>query len=865
MSSERLIADRYLLGDLIGQGGMGAVFRGRDTRTGADVAIKALRPDVAALDPQLLERFRREALALRRLDHPGIVKMLDALEEDGRQYLVMEYVPGGSLEALLRAQGPLPIRRALEIALDLADALARVHRLDIVHRDIKPANVLLAADGAPRLTDFGAAYIGAGARLTETGVMIGTFAYLSPEVCEGAPPDARADIWSFGVMLFEMLAGRRPFEAGQPGALLSAILTRPAPDLRRLRPDVPPALARLVSQMLEKDRERRISGARQVGAALEQIMRAQAAGAAPAVTPEDMPTASSPVPHDSATLEAPALLAQLLASHVEPPARAGDTPLAAAPITAPVPPEPARSPPRRSRTRGLLLLAVVAVLALGGGLALRSGLGGLRATMGAQPGAQQGALAPERVAPVAPGDFMVLVARLEGDEVDAVADDLRQALEVEAPFSRIRVRVYPRPVTSDDEARAAAEANRAAIVVWGEDRGDHLEVHVQVGAPEAMPGVRVDRAFVEQAANVRLRISDARRESAAPYVLGALSLLQNAQGDVYETVRTVAIMGLRPVTPAEPIGSSVATHYHRATALFADDAMAAVAELSEAIALSGGNPILYTSRGLARQRAGRLDEARLDIETARRIGPADWAIPRAMLANDALLRGDLAAAVAEYDQVVALRPDDWFGHTYRGALHYLGGDEARAREDLERAIALGPDANYPYALAALIALREGRLPEAAALSETILRRYPDPALGNLLLRGTFGAGGAANPLGPLLSSFTGLVLGQHDLAAAEADALRAALPGLPDAYLLRGLADCNLGRHAEAEAAYSEGLVRVPSDGLLHLLRADARRRQGDAAGLEEDIRALAGTPLAPYAEEARTGQLACETLLSQR
>src|SRR5690606_8328966 len=124
---------------------------------------------------------------------------------------------------------------------------------------------------------------------------------------------------------------------------------------------------------------------------------------------------------------------------------------------------------------------------------------------------------------------------------------------------------------------------------------------------------------------------------------------QNAQGDVYETVRTVAIMGLRPVTPAEPIGSSVATHYHRATALFADDAMAAVAELSEAIALSGGNPILYTSRGLARQRAGRLDEARLDIETARRIGPADWAIPRAMLANDALLRGDLAAAVAEYD------------------------------------------------------------------------------------------------------------------------------------------------------------------------------------------------------------------------
>jgi serine/threonine protein kinase len=209
MPAQRLLANLYALGDLIGKGGMGAVFRATDARTGAAVAIKELRQDLVTLDLQLLERFEREAETLRRLDHPNIVKILDTFEEDGRQYLVIEYVAGGSLDALLRRTHQLPIRRALEIGLDLADALARVHRLQIVHRDIKPANVLLAEDGTPRLTDFGAAYVGAGTRITETGVMIGTFAYLSPEVCEGQLPDARADLWAFGVLLFEMLAGRR--------------------------------------------------------------------------------------------------------------------------------------------------------------------------------------------------------------------------------------------------------------------------------------------------------------------------------------------------------------------------------------------------------------------------------------------------------------------------------------------------------------------------------------------------------------------------------------------------------------------------------------------------------------------------------
>ncbi|HWQ13021.1 MAG TPA: serine/threonine-protein kinase [Roseiflexaceae bacterium] len=272
MQTTRTIAGRYEIGPLLGQGAVGAVFRGRDRQTGADVAVKELRQDAATLDPQALARFEREAAALRRLDHPGIVRMLAAVAEGERHYLVMEYVPGGSLEALLRVGGPLPVPRVLEIGLHLAGALEAVHRLGIVHRDIKPANVLLDAAGAPRLTDFGAAYVAGGVRLTETGVLVGSFAYLSPEVCAGEAPDVRADLWSFGVLLFEMLAGRRPFDAPQPGALLTAILSRPAPDLRALRPEIPPALGELVAQLLEKDRGRRVSSAHLVGGQLRELL-----------------------------------------------------------------------------------------------------------------------------------------------------------------------------------------------------------------------------------------------------------------------------------------------------------------------------------------------------------------------------------------------------------------------------------------------------------------------------------------------------------------------------------------------------------------------------------------------------------------
>ena len=275
MSERQVIRGRFEIADperdLLGRGGMGDVYRGRDLHTGDRVAIKVLRPEVVAGVPDAIARFIREGEALRELDHHNIVKMVDAVKEKDRHYLVMEYVTGGSLRDVLEEQGRLPIERTVEIALDIADALTRAHRLGIIHRDLKPSNVLLAEDGTPRLTDFGHAHLSARPRLTQAGTVVGTVFYLSPEACQGETLDARADIWAFGVMLYEMLTGDPPFDGETFPTVLTALLTQQVPDLSQVCPGAPDALVDLVYRMLEKDRSARVPSVRLVGAELEAI------------------------------------------------------------------------------------------------------------------------------------------------------------------------------------------------------------------------------------------------------------------------------------------------------------------------------------------------------------------------------------------------------------------------------------------------------------------------------------------------------------------------------------------------------------------------------------------------------------------
>lgn len=271
MRESSLIRGRYQILELIAEGYMGYVYRGFDHQNHQSVAIKALKNDLLLQQPTLLERFKREGKALRDLNHPNIVQLKDIVDQDQVHYLIMDYFENGSLYDLLQGQGRLPVERVYEIGLDLADALTRVHRLGIIHRDLKPQNVLIADDGSPRLTDFGVAHYLQSTTLSPPGGFVGSLSYVPPEAFLGQDVDNRADIWSLGVMLFEMLAGKLPFNAETVAELVGAVLMKPLPSLEEFRPGLARDLYDLITLMLAKDRELRISSVRLVGAALEAI------------------------------------------------------------------------------------------------------------------------------------------------------------------------------------------------------------------------------------------------------------------------------------------------------------------------------------------------------------------------------------------------------------------------------------------------------------------------------------------------------------------------------------------------------------------------------------------------------------------
>ncbi len=279
--TQRIIGDRYQLHNEIGSGSMGTVYDGLDLQTQQPIAVKLLRPEIVTKDPNILKRFKREADILRQLQHPNIVRVLDAFEEADKHYLVMEFIGGGSLDDMIEAESHLSLERVLTIGIELADALTRAHYLKIIHRDIKPSNILIADDGTPRLTDFGVATIqNKGTDTTQENAFIGTFSYISPEVLNGEQVDTRSDIWAFGITLYEMLTGQIPFTGNSVAQILLAITSYPPPDLDKLRPDIPISLIDLIYRMLEKDRNARIPSMRLVGAELEAVIQGTSSKAA---------------------------------------------------------------------------------------------------------------------------------------------------------------------------------------------------------------------------------------------------------------------------------------------------------------------------------------------------------------------------------------------------------------------------------------------------------------------------------------------------------------------------------------------------------------------------------------------------------
>ncbi|MFJ8015491.1 protein kinase [Streptomyces sp. NPDC096339] len=290
-TSGALVGGRYQLLELVGQGGMGRVWRGRDETLGREVAVKEVTLPQGVDEAQreiLLQRVMREARSAARLNHPGIITVHDVVVHEGAPVIVMEYVAGTSLAAAVAQDGPLPVRRVAEIGVQLLKALGRAHAVGIVHRDLKPDNVLLMDDRVI-ITDFGIAHVSdATTALTHSGAIIGTPAYMAPEQLEGKPPAPATDLWSLGATLYNAVEGAAPFSAETFTALCIAIVTQEPRTAERAGP-----LADVLAALLTKDPELRAT-AEQALAALEPVARGDAAAPRVAATRVEAPGPAAP-------------------------------------------------------------------------------------------------------------------------------------------------------------------------------------------------------------------------------------------------------------------------------------------------------------------------------------------------------------------------------------------------------------------------------------------------------------------------------------------------------------------------------------------------------------------------------------------
>ena len=273
-----VLGERYELKDPIGRGGMATIYRGYDTRMDRTVAIKVLR-EVYSTDPKFVTRFQREAKAASALQHPNIVQVYDYGQTDGNYFIVMELVEGTDLRRYLRSRGVLDVDRAIIIAHDVALGLGAAHRRSIVHRDVKPQNVLVGKGGSIKLTDFGIASVYKdinAERLTTTGMTLGTVQYYAPEQAQGEIVNPAADVYALGIVMYEMLTGRTPFDGDTPVAVAMQHIQDPPVPPSELNPGIPQALEDIILRCLEKIPEMRFRDGSQLARALEGLGEADA-------------------------------------------------------------------------------------------------------------------------------------------------------------------------------------------------------------------------------------------------------------------------------------------------------------------------------------------------------------------------------------------------------------------------------------------------------------------------------------------------------------------------------------------------------------------------------------------------------------
>jgi serine/threonine protein kinase/tetratricopeptide (TPR) repeat protein len=849
---------QYEIVSLLGQGGMASVYRARQLNIERHVAIKVIKADLVE-KTELLARFDREAQTIASLSHPHIVKLFDYGHQDGIVYFVMELMAGGSLAEYL-TKGVPPLDSVDRLLDQIGSALSYAHQQGIIHRDLKPHNVLLDKNGNAILTDFGIAHLlTANTMITQNGETIGTPAYMSPEQWQSRPLDARADIYSLGVILFEMLSGQHPFGGDTPFQIMHKHLYEPLPSLRAMRPELPSSLERVLNTALAKQPKDRFESVDALVKAYEQARGDSGEAVSGQFAPIELLTlvgSEKPdVPADTSTVQGDHT--NVLSSKTEPNARTNAYQRV--------------SVGRRWLVVGGVVTTVLAVVLIL--LLVRGGNSNAPSS-----NTLNSVFTP--VPPVAAGEYMILVAQMEQldsnspDVTRFIVNNLKQSFEVSVPFSNLRVRTVSYVIHSAEEALAAAKAARAAIVIWGNTSGSTTDLQVQVGDTALFAYNPCPEDLLRRTSDVGLRLTDPRSQSASISTLFTLVMAQACAGNGFEIMRLYSILdALRGTTPGELAGVGVAIQLHKALAFYQTDTKRVIDAISAIIDGDPGNPILYVTRSATYQRLGQYALARQDYETAARLGNtawegSTWASPIYLRAFESLITQDYRNSITAFDTLVQMRPDDWFAYSIRGANYYMLGDFDHAAVDLKYAVELDAPVNFPYMLGAVIALRQGRISEARNLVNEVIRKFPDPALVMRIMRSFYGDSAASFVFGPLLSGGMNAFLGQYDRAISDADKGIAMLPSNPELYLIQGFSYCNLNKPADAETAYTKGIEADPTLGILYLLRSEARRTQGDVIGMTTDLQAVAtlklGTEFDQLVQDGINFKVNCQNFFTQ-
>jgi len=721
---------RYEIVALIGRGGMGEVFRARDTELGRDVAVKVIT-DQAADNRRALERFEREAKTVAQLSHPNILEIFDFGREDGVVYAVTEFLEGGDLRS--RTQGKeLPLSKILEIGISVANGLAAAHSKGIIHRDIKPENVFVTSTGQVKILDFGIAGLKDSTptgevdpntrtqSLTGTGAVIGTVGYMSPEQVRGEKVDSRSDIFAFGCLIYELLTGRRAFQRDTPHHTMEAILNSDPVPISEFRPDVAPALEMIVARCLEKQPAERFESARDIAFALQTLTGARKAhsGAHPALDKSAWNRSRSKVAGALVVLVA-SIIGWVAVDRVR--------------SQQPLPEE--------------LCLGIVPFEVLDQGAEMQdfsAGLGlGMTEDLTLISQQERGiswVIPPARAAQG--GD--VTVQRLGHDfgatvvvtgQLESVGERVRLTLNVVAPSSdsvlrRTVIEDTPSNVEAFQHgpARRVAEMLGVSLAAETQERIDSWET-TTTGVFDLFTRGRGRILTAEDSGEIRAAlpmIEEAVGED--PMFAGGWVTLAESRLELSKTTDGMGLIndGLEEVERAIGVGGGRPEAAWRVKAALYNangDVEAAIEALRIAIRHAPEDPELYLELAGLFQSAGRLDEAETQIQRSIYLRPDYW-VGYDVLAKLRLMQGKLEAAAIEFSHIIDCVPGYALGYVkLAGVYMYLERPEA-ALPLLEESVRIE---TTPSALTNLgsIHFDSSRFAQAAEYYKASIEMQPD--------------------------------------------------------------------------------------------------------------------------------------------